>query len=218
MTGEKKSLVTTFGDKYGVEASKVLDTLKNTAFKVEGGVSNEQMMALLIVADQHNLNPFTKEIYAFPDKHNGVVPVVGVDGWARIINDHAMFDGMTFGQSSKMVTLKDAKPCPEWITCTIYRKDRAHPVEVSEHLDEVWRPTLPWKSHTKRMLRHKAMIQCARLAFSFSGIYDPDEAERITEAAIVDVTPRAPQPDVAGILDAIEAQPTKANGGTDHGE
>jgi hypothetical protein len=32
------------------------------------------------------------------------------------------------------------------------------------------------------MLRHKAMIQCARIAFGFGGIYDQDEAERIIEA------------------------------------
>jgi hypothetical protein len=31
------------------------------------------------------------------------------------------------------------------------------------------------------MLRHKALIQCARLAFGFVGIFDQDEAERITE-------------------------------------
>lgn len=31
------------------------------------------------------------------------------------------------------------------------------------------------------MLRHKAMIQGARLAFGFVGIYDQDEAERIVE-------------------------------------
>jgi hypothetical protein len=31
------------------------------------------------------------------------------------------------------------------------------------------------------------MIQCARVAFGFVGIYDPDEAERIRDA--VDVTP-----------------------------
>ena len=29
------------------------------------------------------------------------------------------------------------------------------------------------------MLRHKALIQCARIAFGFSGIYDEDEAHRI---------------------------------------
>src|SRR3546814_4773792 len=62
-----------------------------SAFK--GQVSDAQMTALLIVANQYALNPWTKEIYAFPDKNNGIVPVVGVDGWARIINSHQQFDG-----------------------------------------------------------------------------------------------------------------------------
>ncbi|OPB31163.1 hypothetical protein [Bartonella sp. AR 15-3] len=33
------------------------------------------------------------------------------------------------------------------------------------------------------MLRHKAVIQCARYAFGFSGIYDEDEAERINQGS-----------------------------------
>jgi hypothetical protein len=37
------------------------------------------------------------------------------------------------------------------------------------------------------MLRHKAMIQCARLAFGFVGIFDEDEAERIREE--INITP-----------------------------
>ena len=45
--------------------------------------------------------------------------------------------------------------------------------------------TGPWQTHTKRFLRHKAMIQCARLAFGYGGIYDQDEAERIVEASSV---------------------------------
>jgi hypothetical protein len=32
----------------------------------------------------------------------------------------------------------------------------------------------------KRMLRHKALIQCARVAFGFSGIFDEDEARDIS--------------------------------------
>ena len=32
------------------------------------------------------------------------------------------------------------------------------------------------------MLRHKALIQCARIAFGFAGIYDEDEGQRIREA------------------------------------
>ena len=150
------------------DGTGLVETLKATAFK--GQVSDAQMTALLIVANQYGLNPWTKEIYAFPDKNNGIVPVVGVDGWSRIINGNTQFDGMEFEQ--------DDDSC----TCKIYRKDRSRAVSVTEYMSECKRPNVgPWQSHPKRMLRHKAMIQCARLAFGFGGIYDQDEAERIVE-------------------------------------
>lgn len=149
------------------DGSGLIETLKATAFK--GQVSDAQMTALMIVANQYGLNPWTKEIYAFPDKNNGIVPVVGVDGWSRIINEHPQFDGMEFKS--------DAESC----TCVMYRKDRKHPVQVTEYMDECKRGTQPWQSHPRRMLRHKALIQCARLAFGYTGIYDQDEAERIVE-------------------------------------
>jgi phage recombination protein Bet len=169
------SLVAKFADRYGVEANKLVHTLKATCFK--GDVSNEQLMALLIVADQHGLNPWTKEIHAFDDRRGGIVPVVGVDGWARIVNEHPAFDGMDFEQ--------DDEKC----TCRMYRKDRSHPIVVTEYMAECKRGGAgPWQTHPKRMLRHKTMIQCARIAFSFAGIYDSDEAERIIEAQAVDVT------------------------------
>lgn len=57
---------------------ELIATLKATAFK--GNVSDAQMAALMLVAGQYGLNPFTKEIYAFPDRNNGIVPVVG-SGW-----------------------------------------------------------------------------------------------------------------------------------------
>ena len=53
-------------------------------------------------------------------------------------------------------------------------------------MDECARNTDPWKSHPRRMLRHKATIQAARIAFGFAGIYDEDEGERIVEAEIVE--------------------------------
>lgn len=187
---EKKSLLAKFADRYAVDANKMLETLKSTAFKQRDGSapSNEQMMALLVVADQYKLNPFTREIYAFPDKQNGIVPVVGVDGWSRIINSHPDFDGMEFRYSDDMATPVGAmSPCHEWVECVMYRKDRSRPIVVREYLDEVYRAPFkegmkgPWQTHTKRFLRHKAMIQCARLAFGFVGIYDEDEAGRIAE-------------------------------------
>ena len=171
------------------EGSDLIQTLKATAFK--GEVTDAQMAALLLVANQYGLSPWTKEIYAFPDKQNGIVPVVGVDGWTRIINSHSQFDGIEFEQATNMLELPGAKPAPEWMECRIFRKDRSRPIVVREYLDEVYRPPFngkygtvngPWQSHTKRFLRHKAMIQCARLAFGFGGIYDQDEAERIVDA------------------------------------
>lgn len=172
------TLTTSLAQKFGMGAggNELVDILKATAFK--GPASDAQLTALLVVAQQYGLNPWTKEIYAFPDKNNGVVPVVGVDGWSRIINENPQFDGMEFVQ--------DDESC----TCIMYRKDRSHPVKVTEYKDECRRGTQPWQSHPRRMLRHKSMIQCARLAFGYVGIFDQDEAERIVE---IDVTPRAGQ-------------------------
>ncbi|HNU12798.1 MAG TPA: phage recombination protein Bet [Rubrivivax sp.] len=173
----------------GTDGSDLIETLKATAFK--GEVSNAQMTALMVVANQYGLNPWTKEIYAFPDKNNGIVPVVGVDGWARIINDNPQFDGMDFAQSDEMVRMPGANSdAPAWIECAMYRKDRTRPVIIREYLDEVYREPFKgkfgpvigaWQTHPKRFLRHKAMIQCARMAFGYGGIFDQDEAERITE-------------------------------------
>tara|TARA_R110000868_G_scaffold227023_3_gene479966 strand:+ start:207 stop:965 length:759 start_codon:yes stop_codon:yes gene_type:complete len=170
MTTALQTLTGKLANQFGMgDGSDLTNTLKATAFKSGTQVTDAQMTALLVVANQYGLNPFTKEIFAFPDK-GGIVPVVGLDGWSRIINSHAEFDGMDFEQ--------DADSC----TCVIYRKDRSHPVKVTEWMSECKRGTQPWQSHPKRMLRHKAMIQCARLAFGFSGIYEQDEAERIVEA------------------------------------
>ena len=164
------SLMSRFAARFNVEPGKLGETLKATAFRTDKGVTNEQLMALVIVADQYGLNPFTKEIYAFPDK-GGIVPVVGVDGWARIINQHPQFDGMSFCMAEDGSSYE----------CTIHRKDRSHPTVLTEYLAECKRNTEPWQKWPRRMLRHKAMIQAARLAFGFAGIHDPDEADRIRE-------------------------------------
>jgi phage recombination protein Bet len=189
-------LATTFDMGDGADLSGVL---KATCFKSGTPVSDAQMTALLVVANQYKLNPFTKEIFAFPDK-GGIVPVVGLDGWSRIINERPEMDGMEF--------LQDAESC----TCVIYRKDRSHPIKVTEWMEECRRDNSPaWRSHPRRMLRHKAMIQCARLAFGFAGIYDEDEAKRIEEVGTrrIDPTTGEIQPipafNITEALNAVEA-------------
>lgn len=179
MTTALQSLTQKLANRFEIaDGSDLMTTLKNTAFR--GNVNDSQMTALLIVANQYGLNPWTNEIYAFPN-NGGIVPIVGVDGWSRIMNEHPQFDGIEF-------TFLDDNSC----TCTIYRKDRNRPIVVTEYMSECQRNTQPWKSHPKRMLRHKTMIQAARLAFGFTGIYDQDEAERIVEneKQPINVTPK----------------------------
>lgn len=218
---QPNTLIKKFADKFNFpDEKKLIDTLKATAFKIKDGVvTDEQMYALLIVADQYGLNPFTKEIFAYPDKQNGIVPVVSVDGWSRIINQHPDMDGLEFVYSDEIITdLPDAKSCSSWIECVIYRKGRSHSVRIKEFLDEVYRPAFegtnknngqpykvsgPWQSHTKRMLRHKSLIQCSRIAFGFVGIYDQDEAERIIEGQaeiIIDPASQDPSDNAKRIL------------------
>ena len=191
----RRSLVVTMAERYGVESEKLLATLKATAFRPgkEGQeVTNEQLIMMLMVANEYRLNPFLREIYAFVDRRTGgIIPVIGVDGWVRMINEHPALRAYTFREADTFAD--EGARIPEWIECTITRKDRDEPMVIRERFLECVRDTDPWKTHPARMLRHKALIQCARYAFGFSGVSDPDEAERILEAREVrNVTPPRP--------------------------
>ncbi len=176
---QNKSALKRLAERLNVSMSTLATTLKNTCFKpvsVGGGrfieVTDDQFAALVIVADQYNLNPLTKELYAFPEKGGGIVPIVSIDGWLRMINSHAEFNGLEVNMDERDGKLYSA-------TCTIWRRDRDRPTIITEYYDECVRPTEPWKTMKRRMLRHKSIIQCARVAFSFAGIYDQDEANDI---------------------------------------
>ena len=184
------SLIARLGDRLGVDPTKLLETLKKTAFRQREQdarePTNEEMMALLVIADQYKLNPFTRELYAFFDKKaGGIVPIVSVDGWLRIINEQPQLRSIAFRYSEETKQHKQ-RTVHEWIECVMKRSDRDDPVVIREYFDEVVRamsfPT-PWDTHPNRMHRHKVLIQCARVAFGFGGIHDPDEAERIIEGS-----------------------------------
>lgn len=169
-TQPRASALAVMASQFSVEPAKLLATLKATVFK---GASDEEMLALVVVANSYKLNPLTKEIYAFPAKGGGIVPVVSVDGWTNMMNSHPQFDGFehTFEHDEKGALIS--------CTAIIHRKDRNRPIKVTEYLAECRRNTEPWKME-HRMLRHKALSQCVRVAFGFSGVHDEDEARDIT--------------------------------------
>ena len=185
VTEPRKSILATLATQYGMEAEAFERTLRNTVAKPgrDGReITREEMAACLVIAHQYGLNPLAKELYFFPDaKRGGVVPVIGVDGWCRIVNEQPAFDGVEFD------TEWDDKGRPFAVTCTMHRKDRSRPTIVTEYFTECQRDTDPWQKSPTRMLRHKALIQCARVAFGFAGLVDEDDA------GMIDVTP-APRP------------------------
>lgn len=167
-------LIEEMARRYGVDAQIFASTIRKTV--MPANATTEEFAAFLMVAREYNLSPLLREIHAFPKKGGGIQPVVSIDGWINIINQQPQLDGY------EMEAAHDDNGELVSFTCTMYRKDRKHPVVVTEYLSECMRPTEPWKMK-HRMLRHKALIQAARYAFGLSGIMDEDEAE------MVDVTP-----------------------------
>jgi hypothetical protein len=186
----KQSLVRSFAAKMGVEPDKLMQTLKDTAFKQQGRgdspakeVTDSQMMALLVVSNEYGLNPFLKEIYAFPAKGGGIVPIVSIDGWIRMINSRPELKSIEFDYAPAGTEKMDY-----WVSCTIERHDRSKPITIVEYFSECYRDTEAWNVTGRRMNRHRALIQCARVAFGYGGIHDPDEAERVANAMAIDGT------------------------------
>lgn len=184
---QPRGVIATMAAQYEMDPRAFEATVRSTCIKPDRNgkeATREEFAAFLLVAKQYRLNPLTREIYAFADK-GSVVPIVSIDGWANIINSHSAFDGMEFhdqfADDGSIVS----------ITCRIHRKDRSHPTEATEYLAECKRDTIPWNKWPRRMLRHKAMIQAARYAFGFAGIYDPDEGDRIRDAREPQVVPLA---------------------------
>ena len=160
------------------------------------------MYMLLFIIESYKLNPFTRELHAYPDR-NGIVPILGVDGWVTLINRSNKFNGLNFSHSKEVAKMDNYhKPCPAWMECQIYLKGHNQPVSITEYFDEVYRPPFvskktgevvpgPWQTHTKRMMRHKTMIQCARIALGYGNLYDVDDGERILESHRLDEEPKA---------------------------
>ncbi len=182
----------------GMSPGNLKSTLMNTVFK---GATDSEFAALVVVSNAYRLNPLLKEIFAFPAKGGGIIAVVSVDGWIRITNEHPEFDGVEFND------IVDEAGNLYAIEAVIYRRDRSRPIKVTEYMDEC-RGTAPaWQKTPKRMLRHRALIQGARVAFGFSGInVEGDEPDGIIVQQDGPALARAAPPTRAVIADQYDSE------------
>jgi phage recombination protein Bet len=162
----KPSAINLMASRLSVEPAKLFETLKSTVFQK---ATNEELLALVVVANEYGLNPFLKELYAFPAKGGGIVPIVSVDGWNKMLVRQPDFDGIEFDfaetEAGELVSC----------TATIHVKNRSHPVKITEYMAECKRNTEPWNNMPHRMLRNRTLCQASRIAFGFSGVKHEEE-------------------------------------------
>jgi hypothetical protein len=140
------------------------------------------------------LNPFIRELYAFRNQNGGIVPIIGFDGWIKMVQKQPTFQGeeLTDGWDERLD--KTGSQRGFFYECKMYRSDRKVPTIIREYHNENWRNTDPWNLMPNRMTRMRAYIQCARVCFGFGGVFDPDEGEKIAVGQGIDLLPLSKKP------------------------
>jgi hypothetical protein len=122
-------------------------------------VPAKTILSLLRTMQHWHLDPLKEEI-GFTQYEDGHWQVfISIDGCSRLLNEHNQFNGLVFNQADTLV-----EGVPEWIECSIYRRDRILPITVREYFVEVRNSHELWQKMPRRMLRHRALQQCVRLA------------------------------------------------------
>lgn len=119
----------------------------------------QTILALLRLARENGLDPLKEEVALALYEDTHWQAYITVQGYSKILNRHPAFDGISFAQSEE-----NSNGIPLWMECTIYRKDRSQPTKVREYFEEVKAEQAIWQKMPRRMLRHRVMQQCARLA------------------------------------------------------
>ena len=147
------------------------------------GVPLYPQVQLLRLANKYRLDPLSDEISLLQKQDQTYQPFITIDGWSKLMNDHPQYAGMSLRDSSE---LKDG--IPTWIECTIYRNDRILPIVIKEYYEEVKTDHPSWQQMPRRMLRHRVIQQCARLALSVS-VYESftKSTEHKTKEAVIKI-------------------------------
>lgn len=126
-------------------------------------IPTEVLKTILRTAKRFKLNPLLGHIaWELVDENRWEI-YVPIDGWIALIHQEPTFQGITFDQAPET-----ENGVPIWMECTIYCSDLTQPLTVREYLAELKTDHPMWTQMPRRMLRHKTLQQCARLAFGIS--------------------------------------------------
>ena len=138
-------------------------------------------LQLLRMAQKYQLDPLSDEVGIFEHEDQTQGVYITIDGWAKIMNQHTQYAGMSLRESTEHIN-----NIPTWMECTIYRNDRILPIIVKEYFEEVRTAHPSWQQMPRRMLRHRVIQQCARLAL---GISCPESSYKSSDANTIQSSP-----------------------------
>ena len=154
-----------------VDQEEVYNIMMKTV--MPSGASYEELAAFCMTASAYKLNPLIKEIHAFRAKSGGIQPMVGIDGWLKLVHANPDFDGMEHEYAEDK----------SWVECRIYSKSKSRPTIVREYMEENRVESSPvWKQRPLRMLRHRATIQAVRYFMGIGGLADREEFMEFDQA------------------------------------
>ena len=119
------------------------------------------ILTLLRMMQNLHLDPLNEEIGFTQYEDGGWQVFITIEGCSKLLNQHPQFNGLVFSQADTLI-----EGVPEWMECSIYRRDRILPITVREHYLEVRGENAIWQKMPRRMLRHRALQQCVKLAIS----------------------------------------------------
>ncbi len=234
-SGSAPDLLREMAEANGLDATKYFKTLVKTVLKKKDRnrndvePSHEEVYAFLMVCKRYNLDPFLKQIHGFVGRDGQIQPMVGVDGWIRMVNQSkdyvthrttlvlqctktkatvTMIENPDSGARDMFFDPPEARPdlndCKEVYAVTAFKKKGSDEwlIGDAEWYSECKRDTDPWRQMPRRMLGHKSYIQAARKFFGFSGLLDEDEAREAAGPQFIEGSARR-APDRA----AIDTQP-----------
>ena len=127
------------------------------------------MERLFWLADRLGLDPLERDLIALEQKEAfppTVAFMITLDGWVKLLHRHPRFRGLSFEEGPS-----DDHGLPVWVACSVFWEGFACPWVVREWAIEHRSLHESWLNHPRRMLRHKALTQCARLALGIGGGY-----------------------------------------------
>lgn len=200
-----------------VTQALLIDYLKT----MNKGLTEQQTKQFLAVAGTFGLNPWKREVYAvtFKNKDGGTEMsiVTGYETYIKRAEMNPNYDGYEIAWKGGFKPGKIVKHSKsgDWeipailpdgevsCTCTVYRKDRNHPISEEVFFDEYNQNNSMWQSKPRTMLKKVAIVSAFRKAFpiDFGGMpYTSDElpdtmtgADKLEQQGYTEVSHDEPQ-------------------------